>query len=125
MRRLGTLVLRMSLPSGPGRQNSPATQCFLHACGKPLCSTPLRATSHRSVDESFHTWSRCVRACVCVRVRVRMRVRVRVRVCACTHRTCACVCVCVCVRACACARECACVCVCVCVRVRVCVCVSA
>lgn len=56
MRRFGTFVLCMSLPSGPGRQYSAATQCFLHAWRKPLCSTPLRATSHRSVEDSFHTW---------------------------------------------------------------------
>eukprot|EP00879_Flechtneria_rotunda_P027835 GHRR01029843.1.p3 GENE.GHRR01029843.1~~GHRR01029843.1.p3 ORF type:complete len:106 (+),score=27.42 GHRR01029843.1:259-576(+) len=45
----------MSLPSGPALQYSAATQCFLQACGKPLCSTPLRAISHRSVLLSFHT----------------------------------------------------------------------
>lgn len=32
---------------------------FLQAWGKPEWSTPLRAISHRSVELSFHTYTRC------------------------------------------------------------------
>ena len=52
----GTLVFWMLLPSGPGRQYSVCTQCFLSWWGKPECKTLLRAISHRSVALNFHTY---------------------------------------------------------------------
>lgn len=42
-------------PLSPDFQYSCPTQCILHSWGNPDCSTELRAISHRSAAESFHT----------------------------------------------------------------------